>query len=109
LQYIIFFIQLSIARKPPAGSVETIFRSNAKLQDLTNYNAGSPLFNSVSITSPVFENSAQNLVSPAAKINVFPQPAPRTLRDKDLRSIHVASKLKYSDLDSDIDEILQME
>jgi len=61
------------------------------------------------MTSPVFENSARDLMSPAAKINAFPQPAPRTLKDKDLRSIHVASELKYSDLDSDIDEILQME
>ncbi|RLU26220.1 hypothetical protein DMN91_000013 [Ooceraea biroi] len=101
--------QLSIARKPPIGSVETIFRSHTNLHDLTNYNTGSHLFSSTSVTSPVSENPARNFTSPTAKINVFPQPAPRTLKDKDLRKTHSASELRYSDLDSDIDEILQME
>lgn len=49
----------------------------------------------------------QNLTSPKAKGNIFPQPAPRTLKDKDLSQRK--NEIKYSDLDSDIDEILQME
>ncbi|XP_011882339.1 PREDICTED: zinc finger protein DZIP1L [Vollenhovia emeryi] len=94
--------QLSIARKAPAGSVDTIFRLNTSSQDLTNYNAGNQLLNSIL-------NSPQNLASPRTTGNMFPQAAPRTLKDKDLAVAQRKSEIKYSDLDSDIDEILQME
>lgn len=102
---------MSIARKkPPVGSVETIFRFNdASSQDLTNYNTGSQLLNSTSLVSSILDNPLQNLTSPKAKGNIFPQPAPRTLKDKDLSVAQRKSEIKYSDLDSDIDEILQME
>lgn len=59
--------------------------------------------------SLILSNPAQNFTSPKAKGNVFPQPAPRTLKDKDLAIAQRKSEIKYSDLDSDIDEILQME
>lgn len=49
----------------------------------------------------------KNLTSPKARDNIFPQPAPRTMKDKDLAQRK--NEIKYSDLDSDIDEILQME
>lgn len=51
----------------------------------------------------------QNLTSPKTKGNIYPQPAPRTLKDKDLAITQRKNEIKYSDLDSDIDEILQME
>ncbi|XP_011258154.2 zinc finger protein DZIP1 [Camponotus floridanus] len=102
--------QLSIARKPPAGSVETIFRSNTNLQDLANYNAENDLLKSISLTSSISDNPVRNIItSPKAKGSIVPQPAPRTLKDKDLTIVQHKSELKYSDLDSDIDEILQME
>ncbi|XP_039303842.1 zinc finger protein DZIP1 isoform X2 [Solenopsis invicta] len=101
--------QLSIARKPPVGSVETIFRLNTSSQDLTNYNAGNHLLNSNRLVSSILDSPIQSFTSPKAKRNVFPQPAPRTLKDKDLSVVQHKSEIKYSDLDSDIDEILQME
>ncbi|KAL6423792.1 hypothetical protein ACFW04_010335 [Cataglyphis niger] len=100
--------QLSIARKPPAGSVETIFRSNINLQNLANDNTEDDLLKSISLTSSISDNPGQDIMSPKSKDNVFPQPAPRTLKDKDLSIAQCRSELKYSDLDSDIDEILQM-
>ncbi|XP_070149241.1 cilium assembly protein DZIP1 isoform X1 [Polyergus mexicanus] len=100
--------QLSIARKPPAGSVETIFRSNTNLQNLTNYNVEDDLLKSISLTSSISDNPVQNVMSPKAKDSVLPQPAPRTLKDKNLTIAQYKSELNYSDLDSDIDEILQM-
>lgn len=99
---------MSIARKPPAGSVETIFRSNTNLQNLANYNTEDDLLKSISLTSSISENPVLNVTSPKAKDSVLPQPAPRTLKDKDLIIAQHKSELKYSDLDSDIDEILQM-
>lgn len=105
---VMHIFQLSIARKPPVGSVETIFRSNMNLQDLTNYNANKQLL-SPSLTSAVSESSMPNFTSINTKGGVFPQPAPRTRKDKDLVAIPREHELKYSDLDSDIDEILQME
>ncbi|XP_077277233.1 DAZ interacting zinc finger protein 1 [Temnothorax americanus] len=103
--------QLSIARKkePPVGSVETIFRFNTSSQDLTNYNPRNQLLNSSSLVNSILDSSMQNLTSPKMKGNVLPQPAPRTLKDKDLATAQRKSEIKYSDLDSDIDEILQME
>lgn len=95
---------MSIARKPPAGSVETIFRSNMNLQDLANYNAENHLLKSISLS----DNPVLNVTTPKAKDSILPQPAPRTLKDKDLTIAQHKSELKYSDLDSDIDEILQM-
>lgn len=95
---------MSIARKPPAGSVETIFRSNMNLQDLANYNAENHLLKSISLSN----NPVLNVTTPKEKDSIFPQPAPRTLKDKDLTIAQRKSELKYSDLDSDIDEILQM-
>jgi len=100
---------LSIARKPPVGSVETIFRFNASSQDLTNYNAENQLLNSTSLISSILDSPMRNFTSPKAKDNTFPQPAPRTLKDKDPTIAQCKSRIKYSDLDSDIDEILQME
>ncbi|XP_029155518.1 zinc finger protein DZIP1 [Nylanderia fulva] len=99
--------QLSIARKPPAGSVETIFRSNMNLQDLTNYNTENHLLKSISLSSSISNNPVLNVTSPKTK-DILPQPAPRTLKDKDFTVAQHKSELKYSDLDSDIDEILQM-
>ncbi|XP_050462701.1 cilium assembly protein DZIP1 isoform X2 [Cataglyphis hispanica] len=99
--------QLSIARKPPAGSVETIFRSNTNLQNLTNDNTEDDLLKSISLTSSI-SDPGQDVTSSKTKDSVFPQPAPRTLKDKDLSIAQCRSELKYSDLDSDIDEILQM-
>ncbi|KMR05341.1 zinc finger protein dzip1l [Lasius niger] len=96
--------QLSIARKPPAGSIETIFRSNMNLQDLANYNAENHLLKSISLSN----NPVLNVTTPKEKDSILPQPAPRTLKDKDLTIAQRKSELKYSDLDSDIDEILQM-
>nr|XP_012235197.1 PREDICTED: zinc finger protein DZIP1L isoform X1 [Linepithema humile] len=98
--------QLSIARKPPVGSVETIFRSSTNLQDLTNFNANNRL--SSSLTGTISESPLPNFTSTNTKSSVFPQPAPRTRKDTDL-TVHREHELKYSDLDSDIDEILQME
>lgn len=100
---------MSIAKKPPAGSVETIFRFNTSSQDLTNYNAGNQLLNSTNLVSSILNSPMRNLKSPRAKNNTFPQPAPRTMKDKDLGIAQRKSEIKYSDLDSDIDEILQME
>lgn len=100
---------MNITRKPPAGSIETIFRSNTNLQDLANYNAENDLLKSISLTSSISDNSMRNTTSSKAKDDIFPQPAPRTLKDKDLTIAQHKSELKYSDLDSDIDEILQME
>lgn len=100
---------MSIARKPPAGSVETIFRSNTNLQDLANYNAENDLLKSISLTSSISDNSMRNITSPKAKDDILPQPAPRILKDKDFTISQHKNELKYSDLDSDIDEILQME
>lgn len=95
------------------GSVETIFRSNMNLQDLTDYNSENQLSNSISLPDTTAESLVQSLTSPKAKSSVpFPQPAPRTLKDKDFivtRRESELAPLKYSDLDSDIDEILQME
>jgi len=102
--------QLSIAKKPPVGSVETMFRFNASSQDLTNYNAGNQLLTSTGLVSSILNSPVQNFTSPKARGNVFPQPAPRTLKDnKDYTVGQHKSEIKYSDLDSDIDEILQME
>lgn len=101
--------QLSIARKPPVGSVETMFRFNTSSQDLTNYNAGNQLLNSTSLISSILDSPVRSFTSPKAKDNIFPQPAPRTLKDKDPAIVQRKSEIKYSDLDSDIDEILQME
>ncbi|XP_011145634.2 zinc finger protein DZIP1L isoform X1 [Harpegnathos saltator] len=105
--------QLTIARKPPVGSVETIFRSHVNLQNLTDYNARNQLLSSTSLPNTIPESLMQSFTSPEAKNNMlFPQPAPRTLKDKDLVAAqreNQMSPLKYSDLDSDIDEILQME
>ncbi|KAL0132610.1 hypothetical protein PUN28_000399 [Cardiocondyla obscurior] len=101
--------QLSIARKPPVGSVETIFRLNMSSQDLTNYNAGNQLLNSTNLMSPNLDSSLQNFTSPKTKGTILPQPAPRTLKDKNLVISQRKNEIKYSDLDSDIDEILQME
>ncbi|XP_072767864.1 uncharacterized protein Dzip1 [Anoplolepis gracilipes] len=100
--------QLSIARKPPAGSVETIFRSNMNLQDLASYNAENDLLKSISLTSSISNTPVRNITSPRMKDSIFPQPAPRTLKDKDLNIAQHENELKYSDLDSDIDEILQL-
>lgn len=100
---------MSIARKPPAGSVETIFRSNTNLQDLVNYNAENDLLKSISLTNSISDNPVQDITSPKAKDSIAPQPAPRTAKNKDLTIGQHKSELKYSDLDSDIDEILQME
>jgi len=99
---------LSISRKPPVGSVETIFRVNTSSQDFMNYNAGN-LLNSTSLVSSILDNPMRNSTSPKAKGNIFPQPAPRTLKDKDPAIVQRKNEIKYSDLDSDIDEILQME
>ncbi|KYM81764.1 Zinc finger protein DZIP1L [Atta colombica] len=101
--------QLSISRKPPVGSVETIFRVNTSSQDFMNYNAGNQLLNSTSLVSSILDNPMRNSTSPKAKGNIFPQPAPRTLKDKDPAIVQRKNEIKYSDLDSDIDEILQME
>ncbi|XP_012537939.1 zinc finger protein DZIP1 [Monomorium pharaonis] len=90
--------QLSIVKKPPVGSIETIFRFN------TNQ-----LLNSTSLVSSILDNPVQNFTNPKERDNVFPQPAPRTLKDKDLSVAQRKSEIKYSDLDSDIDAILQME
>lgn len=95
------FFQLSIARKPPVGSVETIFRSTSSSQDLTNYLSNQPM------NSHNSETSVYNFISSKTSDSAFPQPAPRTLKDKNIASRE--NKLKYSDLDSDIDEILQIE
>lgn len=95
------------------GSVETIFRSNMNLQDLTDYSAGSQLLNSTSLPDTIAASPVQSYTSPTTKSSMlFPQPAPRTSKDKDLTAVRRESELsplKYSDLDSDIDEILQME
>lgn len=100
---------MSIARKPPTGSVETIFRFNTSSQDLTNYNAGNQLLNSTNLVNSMLNSPMKNFSSPKTKGNVFPQPAPRTMKDKDLGIAQRKNEIKYSDLDSDIDEILQME
>ncbi|XP_025075747.1 protein MLP2-like [Pogonomyrmex barbatus] len=99
--------QLRVAKKPPAGSIETIFRFNTSSQDLVNYNTGNQFLNSTSRMSSILNSPVQNFTSPKAKDNVFPQPAPRTMKDRNL--IQSKSEMKYSDLDSDINEILQME
>ncbi|KYM96121.1 Zinc finger protein DZIP1L [Cyphomyrmex costatus] len=102
--------QLSISRKPPAGSVETIFRVNTSTsQDFMNYNAENQLLNSTSLMSSILDSPMRNFTNPKAKGNIFPQPAPRTLKDKDSTIVQRKNEIKYSDLDSDIDEILQME
>jgi len=54
------------------------------------------------------DSPMRNFTSPKAKDNTFPQPAPRTLKDKDPTIAQCKNRIKYSDLDSDIDEILQM-
>lgn len=83
------------------------------LQDLTDYNAGNQLLNSTSLPDTISESPVRSFASSKTKDGIlFPQPAPRTLKDKDLTVAQRESKsfpLKYSDLDSDIDEILQME
>lgn len=98
-----------MARKPPIGSIETIFRSD--LQNLTNRDVGNPLFNSTSLASSISESPVQNFTSPKAKNSLlFPQPAPCTLKERDsIQREKESSTLKYSDLDTDIDEILQIE
>ncbi|XP_032663386.1 zinc finger protein Dzip1 isoform X2 [Odontomachus brunneus] len=105
--------QLNIVRKPPVGSVETIFRANMNLQDLAGYSAGNRLLNATSLPDTISESPIRSFASPKAKSSMlFPQPAPRTLKDKDLTVAereNQLSPLKYSDLDSDIDEILQMD
>ncbi|XP_014472281.1 PREDICTED: zinc finger protein Dzip1 isoform X2 [Dinoponera quadriceps] len=104
--------QLSIVRKPPpVGSVETIFRSN--WQDLTDYSAENQLLNSTSLPNTIAESPVKSFTSPKMKNNtLFSQLIPQTLKDKDLIVVqrkNELSSLKHSDLDSDIDEILQME
>lgn len=74
------------------------------LQDLANYNAENHLLKSISLSN----NPVLNVTTPKEKDSILPQPAPRTLKDKDLTIAQRKSELKYSDLDSDIDEILQM-
>ncbi|KAG5309121.1 DZI1L protein, partial [Pseudoatta argentina] len=102
--------QLNISRKPPVGSVETIFRVNTGSQDFMNYNAGNQLLNSTSLVSSILDSPMRNSTSPKTKGDIFPQPAPRTLKDKkDPAIVQRKNEIKYSDLDSDIDEILQME
>ncbi|KYN13666.1 Zinc finger protein DZIP1L [Trachymyrmex cornetzi] len=101
--------QLSISKKPPVGSVETIFRVNTSSQDFMNYNGGNQLLNSTSLVNSILDSPMRNFTSPKAKGNIFPQPAPRTLKDKDPAIVQRKNEIKYSDLDSDIDEILQME
>ncbi|XP_020292118.1 zinc finger protein DZIP1L [Pseudomyrmex gracilis] len=98
--------QLNIARKPPVGSVETIFRSTSSSQDLTNFNLTNNLSNQ-SMNSHISETHVYKFISPKPSDSALPQPAPRTLKDNNIAPRE--NKFKYSDLDSDIDEILQIE
>lgn len=87
--------------------METIFRFNTNFQDPTNYNANNRLLSST-LTGATSESPMSNFPSTNTK-SAFPQPAPRTRKDRDIAVAHREHELKYSDLDSDIDEILQME
>ncbi|XP_012258023.2 cilium assembly protein DZIP1L [Athalia rosae] len=87
--------QLSIARQKPVGAVEAMFLAKPKLKEINKDNA--QYRSSTSIASSILESPKKPLTHEQyVERNKLPQPAPRTLRNDE------------SDIESDIEELLQM-
>ncbi|XP_012274447.1 zinc finger protein Dzip1 [Orussus abietinus] len=104
--------QLSASRHKPVGAVEAMFmeRQQPKSEDRED---GSQFPSSTSITSSILESPARQIhVKHKSEKREAPLPAPRSLKSKESKSsisLTRTAALKESDLDSDINELLQMD
>ncbi|KAF7382299.1 hypothetical protein HZH68_015218 [Vespula germanica] len=111
--------QLLISRKKPIGSIEAMFPSvsilenNEKEEIQDNKIAQYPYLSSISTSSSSLENLSPKLTV-NSKVNgiKFPLPTPRNLQKKELNFIESQKTLPVTNdtnLDADIDDILQTE
>ncbi|XP_053975577.1 cilium assembly protein DZIP1 isoform X1 [Hylaeus volcanicus] len=100
--------QLSMVRRKPVGSIETMF-SLKYVQDRENHSNDNQRMSSTNIASLLESPVRTSTFSPKVVNDSLPQAAPRNLKNKIPESSHSDSISEISDLDSDIDKILRLE